>query len=264
MTTQQLIYESAVPVSHNRHGNWSVEVGGDYSFAKGVNSMPLMAVEFPFAAAEYAIIFAGNDQAVMPAVILGVRAAENLYLADSNRWSARYIPAFTRRYPFIFSASEDGKTFTLCVDEAFKGFNQEGRGAALFEADGKPSAYTNNVLKFLQEYQAQFQRTRQFCENLRQLGLLEPMQAQITTAGGEKLSLGGFMTVSRDKLKALPGDKLAELVKTDELELVYLHLASMRNFQVMVDRLSAGESATTAGGASPTVSEDVTKPQSTH
>ncbi|MBI1395986.1 MAG: multidrug transporter [Betaproteobacteria bacterium] len=239
MSTQQLIYESAVPVSHARHGTWSVEVGGDYGFATAVNSMPLMAVEFPPASAEYAIVFAGNQDAVMPAVILGVRAAENLFVTDGTHWGARYVPAFARRYPFIFASAADGQTFTLCIDEAFPGFNQTGKGAALFEADGKPSAYTQNVLRFLQEYQAQFQRTQQFCRKLREHDLLEPMQAQITTAGGEKLSLSGFMTVSRDRLKALSADVLAEMARTDELELVYLHLASMRNFQSMVDRLGA-------------------------
>ena len=43
--------------------------------------------------------------------------------------------------------------------------------------------------------------------------------------------LGGFMAVNRAKLKAVPGEKLAELAQTDELELLYLHLQSMRNFE---------------------------------
>jgi hypothetical protein len=37
----------------------------------------------------------------------------------------------------------------------------------------------------------------------------------------------------------LPADKLAELAKTDELELLYLHLQSMRNFVGMKDRLES-------------------------
>jgi len=129
-----------------------VVVGADYSFARNVNSLPLMAVEFPQAAPDYAIVFAGNSEAVMPAVILGVRGNENLYLTKSGEWQAKYIPAFARRYPFVFSSSEDGKTFTLCIDEGFSGFNKEGRGQRLFTDDGKPSPYVDGVLKFLQEY----------------------------------------------------------------------------------------------------------------
>ena len=44
------------------------------------------------------------------------------------------------------------------------------------------------------------------------------------------MPLRGFLGVSRERLRALDGDKLESLAKTDELELVYLHLASMRNF----------------------------------
>lgn len=237
MTTQQLFYENAVPISHQRHAGWSVDVGTDFSFSRRVNSMPVMAVEFPFAASEYAVVFAGNDQAVMPAAILGVRNNENLFVDEAGAWKAKYVPAFARRYPFIFSSSQDGQTFTLCIDEAFPGVNQAGRGAALFDAENKPTQYVQNVLAFLQEYQAQFQRTQQFCKKLRDHNLLEPMQAQITTAKGEKLSLSGFMTVSRDRLKTLTGEALADLAKTDELELIYLHLHSMRNFQGMIERL---------------------------
>lgn len=237
MATQLLIYETAVPVSAARHRDACVEAGADYAFARSVNSVPLMAVEFPHAAAEYAIVFAGGKDELMPAVILGVRGNENLYLNAQAKWAAKYIPAFVRRYPFVFSTADDAKTFMLCVDEAFPGFNREARGQRLFAEDGKASPYVENVLKFLQEYQAQFMRTRAFCRKVKELDLLEPMQAQIAMGSGEKLSLGGFWAVNRPKLKALSGDKLAELAKTDELELLYLHLQSMRNFNLVKDRL---------------------------
>ena len=238
MTSQLLIYESAVPVSAGRHGNWSVEAGADYGFSRKVNSVPLMAVEFPHAAAEYAIVFSGTPDAFIPAVILGMRGEENLYLTGQGGWQAKYIPAFVRRYPFVFSSSQDGKTFTLCIDEAFPGVNQAGRGQRLFGEDKKPTPYVSNVLKFLEQYQIEFRRTQAFCSKLKDLGLLEPMRAQANLPSGERLALTGFMAVSREKLKGLPGDKLAELAKTDELELLYLHLQSMRNFAAMVNRLA--------------------------
>ena len=81
---------------------------------------------------------------------------------------------------------------------------------------------------------------------MKELDLLEPMQAQVTIDGGKRLSLGGFMAINKEKLKALPGDKLAELIKTDELELIFLHLQSMRNFEHLRDRL---EIVTTEGVA---------------
>lgn len=238
MTTQLLIYETAVPVSSGRHAKASVEAGKGYAFARKINSVPLMAVEFPQASPEYAVVFAKNGENVVPVVILGARQGENLYLKDDDAWRGSYVPAFIRRYPFVFSGSDDGKTFTLCVDEAFQGLNYQGRGQALFTADGKHTPYVDNVLKFLQEYRAQFVRTQAFCKKLADLKLLEPMQAQFTLGTGEKMSLGGFLAVDRKLLKALPAATLAELAATDELELIYLHLQSMRNFTEVKDRLA--------------------------
>ncbi|WP_101047745.1 SapC family protein [Macromonas nakdongensis] len=255
MSTQMLIYETAFPVSARRHANWCVEAGGDYAFSRKVNSVPLMAVEFPPAASEYAIVFAGAGESIMPVVILGMRGNENVYLDAEGGWKGKYIPAFIRRYPFIFSSDSDGKTLTLCIDEAFKGFNQAGRGERLFNEEGQPTPYVDNVLKFLQNYQVQFQRTQAFCRKLKELDLLESMQASVTLPGGEKLALTGFMAVDRKRLKALSGEALSDLVRTDEMELIYLHLESIRNFSSVRERLVVipGGNADTAPAASAEV-----------
>lgn len=245
MATQLMIYESAVPVSHGRHGKWAIDAGADFGFSRKVNSVPLTAVEFTAAAMEYVIIFAGTGDVVTPAVLLGMRDEENLYLAEGGGWKARYVPAFLRRYPFVFSSRDEGATFTLCIDESYPGFNQEARGKALYDEPQKPSQYTQNVLKFLQQYQLEFQRTQTFCRKLKELNLLEPMRAQVSLESGERIALSGFMAVDRARLKTLSADKLAELVKSDEMELIHAHLLSMRNFAGMRERLAAAAPVTT-------------------
>ncbi|MEO5698627.1 MAG: SapC family protein [Burkholderiaceae bacterium] len=237
MAKQLLIYESAVPVSSARHRDASVEAQKGYGFSAGVNAVPLMAVEFLRAATEYAIVFTAAGDEVVPAVVLGIRSDQNLYLSQDAQWQAKYIPAFIRRYPFVFSTSEDGKTLTLCIDESYPGLNRDNVGQRLFGDDGQAAPYVDAVLKFLQEYQAQFERTRQFGKRIKELDLLEPMQAQVATPQGGKLTLNGFLAVNRAKLRALDGEALATLAKTDELELLYLHLYSMRNFDDVKDRL---------------------------
>jgi len=236
MAKQLLIYEAAVPVSASRHADVSVAPANDFAFSAQVNAVPLMAVEFLRASVEYAVVFTRSGDSVLPAVVLGVRGSENLYLSPDKAWQAKYIPAFIRRYPFVFSHSADGRTLTLCIDESHPGVNREGRGERLFQ-DGKPTPYVDRVLKFLNDYQQHYLRTVAFCKRVEEMKLLEPMQAQVTTPRGEKLSLNGFLSVSRDKLRALDGDALATLAKTDELELLYLQLHSMRNFEDVKDRL---------------------------
>ena len=237
MAKQLLIYETAVPLSAARHGDVSLEAKTHYGFIASVNAVPLMAVEMLRAASEYAIVFAGTGDSIVPAAVLGVRGDQNLFLSPEAQWQAKYIPAFVRRYPFVFAASSDKKTLTLCIDETHAGVNRAGKGERLFDPDGQPSAYTHGMLKFLQEYQAQYERTKVFGRHLQSLGLLEPMQARVKTPDGEQITLGNFMAVSRSKLRALDRDALAALAKTDELELLYLHLYSMRNFNDIRDRL---------------------------
>jgi hypothetical protein len=240
VTKQLLIYGQVVPVSRQRHGDWSVKVGTDYTFARQVNSVPLMAVEFENAAPEYPIVFTGTEEEIMPAIILGI-SEENVYLTEAGQWEAKYVPAFVRRYPFVFSKTEDEDRFTLCIDEEFEGFNQEGRGERLFDSQGEQTQYLKNVLGFLQEYQRHFQLTRAFCQKVKELDLLEPMQAKFRLPNGEPMSLTGFSAVSKERLKKLSGEQLEDLMQTGQLDLLYWHLQSMRNFSLMSQRFRPHE-----------------------
>jgi hypothetical protein len=237
VATQLLIYGQVEAVNKQRHVDWSIKAESHYGFAKQVNSVPLMAVEFPSAAAEYSIVFAGEGEELLPVVIMGVRQDENLYIDEEGAWTASYIPAFIRRYPFVFASTDEGKTLTLCLDETYTGCNQEGRGERLFDADGEQTQYLTKVLDFLQDYQSHYQRTQAFCAKLVELDLFEDMGAKFTLPSGEERTLTGFKVISREKLKALPQQELALLMANDGLELIYHHLHSMRNLNKVLERL---------------------------
>jgi hypothetical protein len=247
MAKQLLIYERAVPVSRQRHGGTSVKSGRSFGFAREVNSVPLMAAEFANAAAEYAIVFAGQGEDIIPVVLLGVRDSENLFVKEDGSWAGKYVPAFLRRYPFVFSSTDDGNNFTLCIDEGFEGVNKTGKGEKLFDAEGERTQYLQNVLGFLQAYQVQFTRTKALTKKLQDLKLLDPVQARFTLPDGRVLSLTGFHTVNREKLRALTPEQLGELARNDNLELIYLHLHSMRHLAETAGRMGAGTDAAAPG-----------------
>ena len=196
-----------------------------------------MAVEMP-AASEYAIVFAGTGDEIMPAAILGLRGDENLYLSADGRWDANYMPAFVRRYPFVFSTSEDGTKFTLCIDETFAGFNQgpRARVCSARTASPRPTSTTCS---------SSCRSTR---PSSRDAGVL-----QHVSSGPARADAGrGHDPLRRKDVAhrvprrepqqaagAQPGETLAALAETDELELIYLHLQSMRNFERLKDRLAA-------------------------
>lgn len=253
MTKQLMVYENAVPVSAERHGDWSLQMGKDYGFAREVNSVPVLAAEFLAAAPQYAIVFAGDGKDVFPSIVLGMRANENAFVDEAGTWVGEYIPAFLRRYPFVFARSEDGETFTLCIDEEFDGFNKDGRGERLFDSEGSRTQFLDSMLNFTREYQSLFQRTTIFCRRLMENDLLEAASAQFSLPGGQSSSLTGFFTINREKLKALAPEVLSEMTRTDELELCYAHLHSLRNLTPMARKTAENL------GAAP--SEPDTKPK---
>ena len=238
MSKQLLIYQRASAVSAARHRGISVRSGNNFDFAREVNSVPLMAAEFAQSALEYAIVFVGEGDDVTPAVLLGVRDNENLFVNEDGTWGGKYVPAFLRRYPFVFATDEGADTFTLCIDEDFAGVNDEGRGERLFDEDGEQTQYLRSVLEFLQAYQVQYVRTRALTKKLVELDLLETMQARFALRDGRNLTMSGLRVVSRDRLRALSGEALSGLAQNDDLELIYLHLHSLRYLSDTAERLA--------------------------
>jgi hypothetical protein len=249
MAKQMLIYDRVVPISSEAHRDVSVKVIENFAFATSLNSVPLLAAEFIAAAQDYAIVFASGSDAIFPAVLLGFEDGANLCVDASGAWVGGYVPAFLRRYPFVFAEDVGGESgkFTLCIDEDYVGLNREGRGERLFDSDGNRTQYLQTMLAFVSQFQAQFSRTRTFGERLKRLGLLEDAQARFTTAEGRTGTLGGFQTIVRDRLKAIPEAELKAMFATDELELCFVHLHSLQN----INRLGSKAPTRAAGLAEP-------------
>ncbi|MGV8961145.1 MAG: SapC family protein [Stenotrophomonas sp.] len=235
---QLLIYERPVQLNRNAHRHHRViAAAGDFNFASALNSVPLACTEFSRAAREYPIVFAGNSpEAVVPAVLLGLRSGQNLMVDDAGRWAeGAYVPAFLRRYPFVLAEREaDSNDFTVCLDAAFTGIREGGEeGAPLFDEEGKDSDLLTNALQFLQEYQLHLARTREFTAALVRHELLVSKQVNVQTAAGETFSLDGFFVVDEQKLRELKGKALQELAKSGDLGWIYAHLLSLANVELL-------------------------------
>lgn len=234
MTTQPLFYKQVVPLNKSLHGDLYIEPVNHYKHARETNSVYVAAVEFPRAAREYPIVFGQAVESVFPVVLLGLKNNQNLYVGKKGEWLAGYIPAYVRRYPFILATSnENGGSFAVCIDESYAGFNKNKKGQPLFNEDGEETGLLKQSVEFLKEYQNHIQLTSLFCNNINKLGLLEPMQANIEKAGKKEV-MGGFLCVNRERLKSLPADQLAELVKSDQMELIFSHLNSLTNMERLI------------------------------
>lgn len=249
MTRQMLIYEAAEPVSSEAHRDLCVAPVKGFGFAGGLNSLPILAAEFQQVVVDAPIVFAGKGEAMTPAVLLGLRDGQNLFVdSASGTWNGQYVPAFLRRYPFIFSSSKVDKKdrLSLCIDTKFSGVNREGRGERLFDSKGERSQYLEKALAFTAEYQKQHAETRGFVARLQALDLMETASLTATMPDGTKLSLSGFSRVDMARLHALPEADVMSLFQSRALQLIYLHLASLGQMQALLKRHNAGTQAATA------------------
>jgi hypothetical protein len=241
VSKQLMIYDNIQPLS-DKHAKWSVSVD-NYEYVAHLNSSPLLATEIPVAAGEYPIIFSATagEGEYIPLAVMGLKDGQNLLLDDKNMLITRYVPAFIRRYPFVLGGSKDSDVMALCIDEGSSALVQDGsRGVRLFEDNGEQTEHLKGVVEFLKDYQYRAEMTRVFTKRLHELGLLEPMTANITfkTKDAAPLNLSGFFVVKREKLKELSDEDALAMFKQDGLELIYAHLQSLSNFNRLIDLMS--------------------------
>jgi hypothetical protein len=240
MTKQLLIYGQVVPVNREAHRKLSVARTTSFDFAHDLNTLPIVDVEFARVAAEMPVVFARTEGGVVSLALLGTEQGRNAFVDGDGKWTADYVPAFLRRYPFVFATDEGADRMTLCVDEEFAGLNEDDRGERLFDGEGERTTYLNQVLSFMEEYQATFARTQAFCQRLEERDLLEEARVDYRLSDGRKGAVTGFLRVSPDKLRALPDEAVVEMFRSGDLDLIQLHLLSMNRAEGLVARSVGG------------------------
>ena len=121
---------------------------------------------------------------------------KNVFVDDDGQWDMRsYIPAYVRKYPFIFHESEDSDTFTLCVEQA--NINNDDNANPFFD-DGTPTPLVEQSLDFCKNFQAAWAQTTQFVSTLNDLDLLIERRADMQSPSGESSSLSGFNVIDKE------------------------------------------------------------------
>ena len=231
-------YDQVVPLNSELHRELKISPAQDgYGFAAKTNVIPLMGVEFMEAAREYPIVFSRMGENLLPVALVGLRNEENLLVNAEGKWDARYVPAFARRYPFVFDENGPNGTMTVCFDESYSGFNDD-EGEPLFDERGGQSARLTEIITFLNDFHAQALQTGRFTKRLVELDLLVESTANVNLANNQSLTLAGIYAIDEAKLLKLDEAVVLEMFRCGELALVYSHLASLSNVQRLTERLA--------------------------
>jgi hypothetical protein len=130
----------------------------------------------------------------------------------------------------------------------------------LFDAEGKPTDYTQRCIDFCQQFDVERKRTEEFVQILKDNDLFEQRQQTHTPTNpdgtaGAPIQLAEYSAVSETKLLALPDDKFLELKNKGVIGLIYAHLISLGGWdrlialQIARSNARAGITAAPAGNA---------------
>lgn len=229
------MYENLVPVDRVQHKNTRMKVGAQVlDRVTPLNSLFIAVAEFADASAEYPVVFVrigtapeGQRPAVAPLAVFGLKQGSNLFVKD-GQWTGRYVPAYVRRWPFAMARIEENSSdMALCLDAGSGAFS-ETEGEPLFKEDGEASELLLNAKQFCEDFEREAERTRQACELLQDLDLLQDMRFEAQLPSGEKLDVDGFMTINEKALAELPDAKIVELHRNGLLEVITMHRQSLR------------------------------------
>jgi len=231
LTGNVLFYKTPEPLSVEAHGSLGISASATpHAFVAETNVVPLTVAEFPAASLSYPIVFIGENR--MPVAAMGLAAGQNMFVSPEGVFRPdAYLPAFARRYPFVFANDEQEQRLILCVDTSAPVVTASNPDVPFFEA-GKPSAFVENAMQFCSDFENERRRTESFVNLLKELDLFAPRETIYRPSNpdgtpGEPQKIAEYFAIDEEKLAKLSPEKLVELRDNGALMHIYAHLISL-------------------------------------
>lgn len=198
--------------------------------------------EFRRVQGEYPIAFRKNESSgdFEPLALFGFAEGENLFLSGDG-WDAAYLPLTIERQPFLigFAANSDngspGEHPAVHIDMDSPRISDT-EGLPVFLQHGGHSPYLEHITSLLMAIHEGHEHNRKLSKELMELELLEPFSVEFELSDKSKRRLAGLHTINEEKLVALDGESLAMLHSSGNLEHIYMVMASIANFQTLIDK----------------------------
>lgn len=249
LSGQVLFYSNPQPLSAEQHASLGLkQIEKPFSFLGKAHAVPLTVNEFGLAATSYPIIFVGSEKT--PVGAMGIRQDENLYVKDGQVDPDFYVPAFARRYPFVFANDTTQERLLLCVDRDAPMVTN--KPEIPFFENGQASQFTQNAMQFCQDFERQRRQTEEFVKQIDQLGLFVQRSASFQPRDndgnniGEPQTVAQYWAIDEEKLNALGDEKLAEMQRSGMLGACFAHSMSLLNWSRVINRAMRAQSADAA------------------
>lgn len=264
LTGNVLFYKNPQPLNPENHAGLGVkQIDQPFGFLRDAHAVPVTVTEFGMASTAYPIIFVGND--FTPVAVMGVSEGQNLFVREDGQTDPDfYVPAFVRRYPFVFASDNSSDRMLLCIDrDAPMVTNQP--DVPLFE-NGEPSPFTQNAIEFCKEFERQRRSTSEFTEIIRRMGLMEQKSVSFQprdpqgNPNGEQQKIADYWAIDEEKLNALTDEQFKELRTNGALGAIYAHMVSLLNWQRIIQRALLAQPNTQVAPEAPVMPSAPTTP----
>ncbi len=233
-----LFYSNPEPLNNSSHLKLGLRrIDRPFLYARDSQVVPLTVTEFPLCSVNYPIIFAGDRK--QPLAVVGVNQV-NMFITEQGFFEpGAYVPAYVRRYPFVLAKDDTSDQLVVCVDVAAKMVGDL-PDIPFFDPNGQPTDYTKSCIQFCNDYEVEVRRTESYIELLNGLDLFHTRQQTFTQLNpdgtpGQPQQIAEFFAIDEEKLKALPADKLKELMDNGAMTQIYAHLLSLNNWDKLMN-----------------------------
>jgi len=150
------------------------------------------------------------------------------------------VPAFARRYPFVFASDPGSDRMILCVDRDAPMVTNKPE-TPFFDKE-EPTDYTTNAIEFCKEFERHRRNTSDFIQQLTSNNLLEQKTVsfqprdEMGVETGESQKIADYWAVDENRLKELPPELYLELKENGALGVIYAHIVSLMNWQRIIQR----------------------------
>lgn len=242
--TTAFFYQKPTVLDREQHKGLRLKAA-DARFASKNQAVPLLAAEFPEACLEYPIVFTqGQDGQWMALALTGLQAGANAFVDAKGQWSARYVPASVRRYPFILAEGAN-QQLSLAADLSAPQLGTD--GDALFDDQGEPTALTRNIMNLLADFQNQATATAAMVQKLHEAQLLTQQNLQVKLGDERSAVVEGVWIVDEAKLRQLPDDKVLAWFMDGSLAAIHAQMLSLRNLLPLLQRSQPGKTSDKPG-----------------
>jgi len=186
----------------------------------------VVPVEFASAAACCPILFSksASSGAFYAGVMLGLKPGEPALKSADDRGG--FEPLNLQRDGFFVSGEH------IVIDRSNPRFS-ESEGEPLFDEAQQPSVALRRIQRVLRQVHDGTAQSDVFIRELVRLKLVEPIDISLSFDDGERLTLEGLYTVSRDALRDLGDADVLRLFRSGHLQLALTMAGSLNQLAIL-------------------------------